>query len=79
MGAIGHMSLNLPDYSGNMAFKDQVLVLNWINQNIDKFGGNPNNVTLFGHGSGDFSVLFLIFCVVLLKKTNSNLISTITM
>lgn len=45
------MSLNLPDYSGNMGLKDQVLALKWVKQNIKQFGGNEN-ITILGHGTG---------------------------
>lgn len=54
LGAIGFMSLNLADYSGNMGLKDQVLALKWIQRNIKHFGGG-NNITLLGHGSGEAS------------------------
>lgn len=45
------MSLNLPDYAGNMGFKDQVLALKWVNRNIKQFGGGAN-ITVLGHGAG---------------------------
>lgn len=54
MGAIGFMSLNLPDYAGNMGFKDQVLALKWVKQNIKQFGGGEN-ITVLGHGAGKFN------------------------
>ena len=34
--------------SGNQGFKDQIKSLEWVKQNIHKFGGDPNNVTIFG-------------------------------
>lgn len=37
---------------GNMALKDVVLALRWVQKNISVFGGNPDNVTLFGESSG---------------------------
>lgn len=31
---------------------DQVAALHWIQENIEQFGGSPNNVTVFGHDYG---------------------------
>lgn len=37
---------------GNLGVLDQIAALKWVQDNIVKFGGNPNNVTLFGHADG---------------------------
>lgn len=52
LGPFGYLSLDLPEYSGNMGFKDQALALQWVNENIEYFGGDKNSVTVFGHSSG---------------------------
>lgn len=52
MDIFGFLSLNTPEYSGNMGLKDQVLALRWVNDNIEHFGGDKNRITLFGHSSG---------------------------
>lgn len=50
LGALGFLSLEDPELNvpGNAGLKDQILGLRWVQQNIEAFGGDPNNVTLFG-------------------------------
>ena len=39
---------------------DQVAALHWINENIHEFGGDPNNVSILGHGHGAVCVNLLM-------------------
>ncbi|XP_065207265.1 esterase E4-like isoform X2 [Planococcus citri] len=56
--AFGFLNLGIPQCSGNMGLKDQVMALKWVKENISCFGGDPNNVTLAGTSSGACDVHF---------------------
>ncbi|CAO1442227.1 unnamed protein product, partial [Diamesa serratosioi] len=56
LGPLGFLSTEQEDCTGNFGFKDQVMLLKWIQQNIEKFGGNPESVTIFGESAGAASV-----------------------
>ena len=58
LGAFGFLSLepHLPDATANAGLLDQVAALRWVRDNVEAFGGDPANVTIFGESAGGMSV-----------------------
>jgi para-nitrobenzyl esterase len=55
------LSSERPDeLKGNYAYMDQIAALRWVKRNIAAFGGDPNNVTIFGFSAGGVSVHSLL-------------------
>ncbi|XP_026743717.1 juvenile hormone esterase-like [Trichoplusia ni] len=54
----GFICLRIKEAPGNAGMKDQVAALRWVQRNIRKLGGDPDNVTIFGESAGGASVSF---------------------
>jgi para-nitrobenzyl esterase len=63
IGLLAHslLSKESPErVSGNYLFLDMIAALKWVQKNIAAFGGNPNNVTIFGESGGGAKVATLL-------------------
>ncbi|KAM4723008.1 fatty acyl-CoA hydrolase precursor, medium chain-like [Rhinophrynus dorsalis] len=60
LGILGFFSTDDKQAQGNYGFFDQVASLQWVQGNIQDFGGDPESVTIFGESAGGVSVSVLV-------------------
>ncbi|XP_047496487.1 neuroligin-1-like [Penaeus chinensis] len=63
LGVLGFLNTNESPHQRsitNYGLMDQIAALHWLKENIAEFGGDPDNVTMFGHGTGAACINFLM-------------------
>lgn len=64
LGALGFLDLTSfgdpGEFDSNLALRDALLALRWVQENISAFGGDPTRVTLFGESAGGGLVTTLL-------------------
>ncbi|XP_029164811.1 esterase E4-like isoform X3 [Nylanderia fulva] len=59
LGVLGFLNFDEEMAPGNQGLKDVVMALRWVQKNILQFGGDPDNVTIFGQNAGGVMVHYL--------------------
>jgi len=60
VGPLGFLCLDTDEAAGNMGMLDMVVALEWVHQYIGYFGGDPNQITIFGESAGSASIGHLV-------------------
>lgn len=60
LSTLGFLALDDGVTKGNYGLGDQIVALDWVRQNIARFGGDPDRITIFGQSAGAGSVRALM-------------------
>ncbi|MBB2988858.1 para-nitrobenzyl esterase [Mycolicibacterium iranicum] len=60
LGIFGYLAPAEAGADDNIGLRDQILALRWVRENVTAFGGNPDDVTVFGQSAGGDSVIALM-------------------
>ena len=61
LGPLGYLSLGTEEVPGNMGQMDQIMALQWVQDNIANFGGDKDLVTVFGQSAGAAASTYHLF------------------
>lgn len=56
LNTLGFLCLDTDEAAGNMGMLDMVTALEWVHNNIAYFGGNPEEITIFGESAGSATI-----------------------
>jgi len=62
LGCYDFSIYNKEAFDSNCTLSDEIMALRWIKENIEAFGGDPDNITINGESAGGASVLALLAC-----------------
>jgi len=62
LGCYNFSIYNKDAFDSNCCLSDEIMALKWVKENIEAFGGDPNNITINGISAGAASVLALMTC-----------------
>lgn len=75
LGVLGNLThpdlIDEKGFFGNWGILDMVAALRWVRENIEAFGGDPENVTIFGESAGGWSVCSLMISPETWNITNN--------
>jgi carboxylesterase type B len=60
LGNLGFLPFNDGVHNGNYAISDMLTALQWVNKNIEAFGGDPKRITIWGESAGAANVRALL-------------------
>lgn len=76
LGVLGFLNANVAPQTkarvANYGLMDQIAALHWVKEHIARFGGDPENVTLMGQGTGAACVHFLAISPTVIRGERSS-------
>ncbi|KAG8178531.1 hypothetical protein JTE90_027841 [Oedothorax gibbosus] len=79
LGALGFLSSGTDDAPGNAGLHDILTAMKWVHSNIASFGGDPDNIVLFGQGAGAIAANFFLTVPSALPLFNKTVLSGATL